>query len=198
MGWGDSLTLLGGLLYAAHIVGVATLGRKVDLRARHRNPSSRPAAAIFWMVDLITPARGHEHTAGELGWWSCTCRLFPTSIGFLLQLVGQKFAPPADGASLILSLESVFGVLFSVLFYGEVVQPRVLVGFAVVVRGDLPVRIGPQVAASQGRAGGRGRGLTSAVPGTEKAGEPLFTALRPFPRDEKPSDGFFITLCPFI
>ena len=35
-------------------------------------------------------------------------------------------------ASLFLSLESVFGVIFSVLLYGEVVTARLLVGFTLI------------------------------------------------------------------
>jgi drug/metabolite transporter (DMT)-like permease len=48
-----------------------------------------------------------------------------------MQNVGQTHVPPAQ-ASLILCLESVFGVLFSVVFYGETLTPRVLLGFAVI------------------------------------------------------------------
>ena len=39
--------------------------------------------------------------------------------------------PPAQ-ASLFLSLESVFGVLFSVLLYGEQLSLRLLIGFALI------------------------------------------------------------------
>ena len=129
IGFGDSLTLLSGVLYAAHIVGIATLGRKVD-PVRSIVFQFAISAAIFWAVDLINPSKPVNVQPVD---WLVVLYLsvFPTAIGFLLQLIGQKFAQPA-GASLILSLESVFGVLFSVLFYGEVVQPRVFVGFAVV------------------------------------------------------------------
>jgi len=129
IGWGDSLTLVGGLLYAVHIVGVATLGRKVD-PVRSIVVQFAVSSAIFWAADLVSPAKPLNIQPAD---WLVVLYLavFPTAIGFLLQLIGQKFAPPA-GASLILSLESVFGVLFSVLFYGEVVPPRVFVGFAVV------------------------------------------------------------------
>jgi drug/metabolite transporter (DMT)-like permease len=129
VGWGDSLTLAGGLLYAVHIVGIATLGRKVD-PVRAIVFQFAVSAVIFWAVDFITPAKPLNVQPVD---WLVVLYLsaFPTAMGFLLQLIGQKYAPPA-GASLILSLESVFGVLFSVLFYGEVVPPRVFVGFIVV------------------------------------------------------------------
>ncbi len=129
IGFGDTLTLVSGVLYAVHIVGVATLGRNVD-PVRSIVFQFAACSLIFWTVNLMTPSGPLNIRPVD---WMVVLYLavFPTAIGFLLQLVGQKYAPPA-GASLILSLESVFGVLFSVLFYGEVVQPRVFIGFLVV------------------------------------------------------------------
>ena len=57
--------------------------------------------------------------------------LFCTMLALLLQNVGQKYASPAS-ASILMSTESVFGILFSVLFAGEVVTPRLAVGFALI------------------------------------------------------------------
>ena len=129
IGYGDSLTLASGVLYAVHIVGVATLGRKID-PMRSIVFQFAVSSVLFWAVDLVTPSK--PFAAQPVDWLVLLyLAVFPTAIGFLLQLVGQKFAPPT-GASLILSLESVFGVLFSVLFYGEVVPPRVFLGFVVV------------------------------------------------------------------
>ena len=129
VGWGDSLTLLGGVLFAAHIVGIATLGRDVD-PVRSIVFQFATSGLIFFIIDLCTPSAPTRVTSTD---WLVVLYLsvLPTALGFLLQLIGQKIAPPA-GASLILSLESVFGVLFSVLFYGEVVSPRVFLGFTVV------------------------------------------------------------------
>ena len=40
-----------------------------------------------------------------------------------MQNIGQKYTHPA-AASILLSLESVFGVAFSMIFYGETLTPR--------------------------------------------------------------------------
>ncbi len=53
--------------------------------------------------------------------------VFSTMVGFLLQNVCQKYTSPAT-ASLLLSTEAVFGVLFSVLLLGEQMTPRMLAG----------------------------------------------------------------------
>ena len=49
----------------------------------------------------------------------------------VVQNVGQSIVEPAT-AALLLSLESVFAVIFSVVFYHEVLTPRVIVGFALI------------------------------------------------------------------
>ena len=47
------------------------------------------------------------------------------------QNVSLAHVPPAQ-AALFLSLESVFGVVFSVILYGEQLTPRLLLGFALI------------------------------------------------------------------
>jgi drug/metabolite transporter (DMT)-like permease len=54
---------------------------------------------------------------------SCVCTMF--------QNVGQAHVPPAQ-ASLLLSLESVFGVALSVVLYGEPLTLPLAAGFALV------------------------------------------------------------------
>ena len=50
---------------------------------------------------------------------------------YTFQIVGQKYTE-STVASLLMCMESVFGVLFSVLIYHETVTLRMLVGFAVI------------------------------------------------------------------
>lgn len=54
---------------------------------------------------------------------ACTC------LAQFLQAQGQRFVS-SDQAALILSLESVFGTLFAVIFYGETLTWNLIVGFA--------------------------------------------------------------------
>lgn len=57
--------------------------------------------------------------------------VFSTTIGMSLQNIGQSMAP-ASHAVILLSLESVFGVLFSCLLLGEKVTLQMGVGFAII------------------------------------------------------------------
>jgi drug/metabolite transporter (DMT)-like permease len=54
-----------------------------------------------------------------------------TTVALLFQNVGQIWSDPSS-AAIILSLESVFGVFFSVLCYHDPVTARLLTGFAVI------------------------------------------------------------------
>ena len=45
----------------------------------------------------------------------------------------SRLRTPPTTAALLLTLESVFGTLFSVAFYHEHLEPRVIVGFALIL-----------------------------------------------------------------
>jgi drug/metabolite transporter (DMT)-like permease len=55
--------------------------------------------------------------------------IFPTSLAFILQNVCQKYTP-ASTAAVILSLESFFGALCSVIFLGEIMSLKMILGAA--------------------------------------------------------------------
>ena len=58
-------------------------------------------------------------------------RLAQKKVGLLFQNIGVVWCEPA-AAAVLLSLESVFGVLFSVILYGDPVTLRLLTGFALI------------------------------------------------------------------
>lgn len=123
---GDAFTLAGGVMYAAQLVAIAKYGKEKDpilLTIIQFGYS----AVFAWIVALL-----FEDFPGS---WSVTTifsmlylAVFATAIAILLQNVGQKYTHPAP-ASIIMSLESVFGVLFSVIFYHEHMTLRLLFGF---------------------------------------------------------------------
>jgi len=53
--------------------------------------------------------------------------IFSTMLCFLFQNVGQKHLSP-NTSSIILSFEAVFGLIFSVIFLGEEITPRLIGG----------------------------------------------------------------------
>ncbi len=126
---GDALTLLGGVFFAAHMVAVSRFGEREDpvlLTAVQFGM----AALCSWVLSLATetpPSPFPENAGVELIYLS----VFATTIALLLQNVGQSVTPAAP-ASILLSLESVFGVLFSMIFYHEQVTMRLWAGFGLI------------------------------------------------------------------
>ena len=126
---GDALTLAGGVLYALHMVAVARFSRQDDPVVLTLLQFGA-AAVCAWGVALVRetfPAQVSGSAWGELIYLA----LFATAGALLLQNVGQKDTPPA-AAAILLSLESVFGVMFSVIFYHEQVTLRLGLGFLLI------------------------------------------------------------------
>lgn len=129
IGRGDALTLVGGVLFALHLVAVSYFGEEDDpvlLTVIQFGAS----ALCCWTMFLLTeqpPASFPTNAWVELIYLS----VFATAITLLLQNVGQSVTP-ASQAAILLSLESVFGVLFSVICYGEAVTVRLVCGFALI------------------------------------------------------------------
>lgn len=126
---GDALTLVSGALYAFHIVAVAKFSGDRDpilltiLQFGY-------AAIYSWIIGLSFEKIPTVWTYGSVA-ALLYLAVFATAIAILCQNVGQKYTHPAP-AAIIMSLESVFGVLFSVFFYHEVVTLKLFFGFALI------------------------------------------------------------------
>ena len=145
LGPGEWLTLLSAVFFALQIVFVG------------RFTSSHDMTTI---------------SVAQLGFMSLTCALFSLALGeqapvvsgldasfwlslaylailsscvtTLIQNVGQTVVPPAQSA-LLLSLESVFAVIASVIFYHEQLTPQLVLGFSLVFLGVLASELGPML-----------------------------------------------------
>ena len=127
---GDLLTLLCGVFYAAHIMAVERCQRKTNTYALIvlQFAFAAALAAVYHLLfERGLPMSLHMDTVGSLLYLS----VFSTTVAMSLQNIGQSMAP-ASHASILLSLESVFGALASCIFLGEAVTPRMLLGFAVI------------------------------------------------------------------
>lgn len=126
---GDILTLCSGVFFALHIVAVAKLVTKLDvmlltiLQFGIAGSICLVGSVFFEQMPTQIPLK----SIGGLAYLI----VGSTLIGSVLQNIGQKHANPV-AASIILSLESVFGVVFSVLFYKEAVTLKVGIGFVLV------------------------------------------------------------------
>lgn len=132
-GWGmskgDIMTVLSGLPYAVNIVISSIVCRKKNIMLL--------TAIELWVVTLfawIFVFAGNEiPSTFPIGAVSgiVYMGLIATALCFYMQSYGLKYAEPAIGG-MLLSLESVFGVVFSMVVYHERITPRMVAGFAVI------------------------------------------------------------------
>ena len=132
-GWGmspgDVLTVLSGVPCAMNIVisSIVCRNRNVLLLTTIELWVVTAFAWIFVLAGGEFPA---EFPVGAVG-GIVYLGLFATALCLYMQSFGLKYAEPAV-AGMLLSLESVFGVVFSVVIYHEKVTLRMLAGFAVI------------------------------------------------------------------
>lgn len=128
---GDGLTLLCAVFYAAHIVAVAKVspGKDIYLLTVFQFAF---AALYAWIGGALTETFPASALAdSQILLPLCYLGVMATTVALLFQNVGQVNSDPAS-ASVILSLESVFGVLCSVIFADDSVSLRMAVGFVLI------------------------------------------------------------------
>ena len=126
IGVGDTWTLVSSVFYAFHIVAVSklTMGKNPIVMTTLQLATS---TVLSWIAVFVS---GQGIQAMDTSSFVSVMLLgiFASGIGMLLQNYGQQGTDPST-ASLLLSLEAVFGVLFSVLLYHEVVTAKMFIGF---------------------------------------------------------------------
>ena len=131
LSWGDMLTLVSAALYALHIVAVARFSASGHEVMTMTVTQLAMSAVVSLAAALVLEGVIDFGVFADPGIWGALFYLviLSSAVCMVVQNLGQAQVPPAP-ASLLLSLESVFAVIASVLFYGEVVTPRLACGFA--------------------------------------------------------------------
>lgn len=131
LSWGDMLTLVSAVLYALHIVAVARFSASGHEVMTMTVTQLAMSAVVSLAAALVLEGVIDFGVFADPGIWGALFYLviLSSAVCMVVQNLGQAHVPPAS-ASLLLSLESVFAVIASVLFYGEVVTPRLACGFA--------------------------------------------------------------------
>jgi len=126
---GDALTLLSGVFYAFHLIALSRFSQMHDPIVL-TIVQFASTAAISWPLSLLID-HGVPFPAPAVWPQLLYLAVFATAAALLLQTVGQKLTPPSQ-AAILLSLESVFGVAFSVLLGAEALSLQLLCGFALI------------------------------------------------------------------
>lgn len=132
MSVGDTLTLICGFFYALQIIAIARYAACDD-----------PVVLAIWqfiatgVLSLVSapaasgPMTAEMFTRGTVGSLVFLI-IFPTIFGYGLQVICQKYAPPAP-AAIIMGMEAVFGAIASYFALGEVMTARMIVGCCMLV-----------------------------------------------------------------
>lgn len=126
---GDILTLISGVLYALHIVSVAKFASGKDIILL-TIIQFFVYCILSWIMFFLLEKAPSSINITE-GMSLLYLGVFATAIALLLQNVGQKYTPPSQ-AAVILSLEGGLGVGFSIVFYHEQLNSRLIIGFILI------------------------------------------------------------------
>ena len=129
LGLGDALTMCCGLFYALHII-VSSRGLEKYAVLPLTTVQLATTAVLCWITAPI--ASPFPQSVPASAWLSVAylC-VMCTGACYFLQALGQKYTS-AQSASIILTLESVFGTLFSVAFYHEQLTLKTVSGFVLI------------------------------------------------------------------
>ena len=131
MNIGDFLTLCGGFLYACHILLIKKFSKGIDGGAFTSLQFMGGAMVSFVFALLTEDLSIITQIQPSIYLQILYLVVFATALTMFCQTTGQKYTSECN-ASLILSLESVFGVAFSIAFYGEILTFKILLGFILI------------------------------------------------------------------
>ncbi len=137
---GDGLELAGATMWGLHIIIVDRAMRRMEVL-----PFSIGQFLAAGVLQLILGLALEWQTAPGLvsAWWTVAWTgIISVAVGYTLQVVGQRHAPPTDTA-LILSLEAVFAALAGYIWLGEKLRPEQLLGAGLIMAAILLAQFGP-------------------------------------------------------
>ena len=126
IGAGDALTLISGFFFALHIIATTRFveGRNPVILAMLQFATVGLLAFAGALIFEQAPTVVTTADILSITFLMVVC----TAACLLLQVFGQKYTPPSQ-AAVILTFESVFGVIFSVILVNEQFAPQVILGF---------------------------------------------------------------------
>ncbi len=138
---GDVLELAGAFVWAFHVILLGRLVQRLDILTL-----SVVQYLLCGVLSLLLAffVEGQFRIGTFNGWMAIVYTgLFSVGLGYTLQAVGQRHAPPAD-AAILLSMESVFAALFGWWILGEGLSGVQLLGCALMFAGIVLAQLRPR------------------------------------------------------
>ena len=137
---GDMLTLVCGIFYAMQIVIMEQYRDSGDVTVLTAVEFATAAVLLTIAALIFEPL---PHAVPKEAWMSIAyLAVMCTAVGFFLQAWAIQYTSSAT-AAMLMTLESVFGALISVLFYGEQVTGKLFIGFVLIFSAVLVSELKP-------------------------------------------------------
>jgi drug/metabolite transporter (DMT)-like permease len=131
---GDALVLVSAIFWALHVIFT---GRMVQrMYVLHFVIGQYLVCGLFSLAIGMVVENGQLPSLIDQFWTVAYTGLISVGLGYTLQAVGQRVAPPAD-AAIILSLEAVFAAFSGWLFLNEMLSLIQMMGCAIMLAGML-------------------------------------------------------------
>ena len=128
---GDWLTLLSAFLFAVNIVYLGIYSRRFHPIAVAFVQFAISAVCFYASALFTEPRPNASWFEPQVVWSFLYLVIGATMIGQILQNVGLAHVPTTN-AAILMSTESIFSVMFSVIFWGESVGWTLIIGFALI------------------------------------------------------------------
>ena len=121
--------MAGSVLWALHVILVSRAVKHMDVLT-----FSAGQYIVAGVLNLLVSLAARMPFNGlASGWWTIVyIGLLSTAVGYTLQVLGQKYAPPTD-ATILLSMEAVFAALTGFIFLSEGMQLVQLIGCGLIL-----------------------------------------------------------------
>lgn len=130
LGLGDALTLACAVGFAFQIFLTGVFVQRY--RAAVLNCVQMTTAFVLSAAGVLITGEVQLDATAD-GWWAVLyLGVVSTTICYLLQTACQRYVDETKSA-IILSMESVFGTVFSIILLGEVITPRMVLGCAIIL-----------------------------------------------------------------
>lgn len=134
---GDAFELAGAVLWALHLIVISRVVKFLDVLTFSSGQYLVAGGLNLLVSFLLQMSMGGL----ALGWWTIIyIGLISTTLGFTLQVFGQKYAPPTDTA-IILSMEAVFAALAGFIFLRETMELIQILGCGLILVAVLVIQL---------------------------------------------------------
>ena len=131
LSFGDFMTLLCAIFFAAHITSVGCFANKSDALIVAATQVLF-TGVVCLVISLFVETQPNVMSWDASIWIGMFYSTFLSTLAaFLIQNLAQKNTPSSH-AAIILCLESVFGAMASAIFYGEILSVKMIVGCALI------------------------------------------------------------------